>query len=124
MAGKAIDIEGLSRFKTKQDAFNEEKFIQNADYVDNDGIIKTEKLPPGVSEVVLIHVVDENGTTKYYTDNAGVKTSTEVTGVAGKIYIDLETASKNMYVYDASTGEFANFVANIATSDDIDSLFD
>lgn len=121
---KAIDIEGLKRFKAKQDTFNEEKFVQSADYVDGDGIIKTEKLPPGVSEVVLIHVVDENGTTKYYTDNNGVKTSTEVTGVAGKIYIDLESASKNMYVYDANTGEFANFVANVASSADIDSLFD
>lgn len=124
MSNKAIDIEGLKRFKTKQDSFNEEKFVQSADYVDGDGIIKTEKLPPGVSEVVLIHVVDDNGTTKYYTDNAGVKTSDEVTGVAGKIYIDLESASKNMYVYDANTGEFANFVANVASSADIDSLFD
>ena len=77
-----------------------------------------------MSEVVLIHVVDEGGTTKYYTDDKGVKTSTEVTGVAGKIYIDLETASENMYVYDANTGEFANFAANVATSADIDSLFD
>lgn len=121
---KAIDIEGLKRFKTKQDTFNEEKFVQSADYVDDDGIIKTEKLPPGVSEVVLIHVVDESGTTKYYTDDAGVKTSDEVTDTAGKIYIDLESASKNMYVYDANTGEFANFVANVASSADIDSLFD
>ena len=121
---KAIDLEGLRTFKTKQDTFNEEKFIQSSDYVDGDGIIKTDKLPPGVSELVLIHAVDESGTTKYYTDDGGVKTSTEVTGVAGKIYIDLETASKNMYVYDEKTGEFANFATNVATSADIDSLFD
>ena len=121
---KAIDIDGLRQFKTKQDTFNEEKFVQSADYVDGDGIIKTEKLPPGVSEVVLIHVVDEGGTTKYYTDENGVKTSTEVTGLAGKIYVDLETASKNIYLYDAKTGEFVNFAANVATSADIDSLFD
>ena len=121
---KAIDIDGLRQFKTKQDTFNEEKFVQSADYVDGDGIIKTEKLPPGVSEVVLIHVVDEGGTTKYYTDENGVKTSTEVTGVAGKIYIDLETASKNMHLYDEKTGEFVNYAASVATSADIDSLFD
>ena len=121
---KAIDIDGLRQFKTKQDTFNEEKFVQSADYVDGDGIIKTDKLPPGVSEVVLIHVVDENGTTKYYTDNDGAKTSEEVTGVAGKIYIDLETASKNMHLYDEKTGEFVNYAASVATSADIDSLFD
>ena len=42
------------------------------------------KLSPGMREVVMIHVVDESGTTKYYTDNDGAKTSEEVTGVAGE----------------------------------------
>ena len=69
-------------------------------------------------------IVDGQLRNNDYTDNNGVKTATEVIGVAGKIYIDLESASKNMYVYDAGTGEFANFVANVASSADIDSLFD
>ena len=67
---KAIDLEGLRNFKTKQDAFNEGKFIQSDDYVDDDGIIKSEKLPPNVSEIVLIHVVNtgttDNPVIKYY----------------------------------------------------------
>ena len=48
----------------------------------------------------------------------------DIAGVAGKIYIDLETESKNMYLYDEKTGEFVNFAASVATSADIDSLFD
>lgn len=129
MASKAIDINGLKQFKTKQDAFNEGKFIQSADYVDEDGIIKTDKLPPNVSEIVLFHVVntgtDEEPVIKYYADDEGVAdTSKEVAGKAGTFYVDLETGSKNMYIYDVNDAQFVNFAANVASSADIDSLFE
>ena len=84
----------MRQFKTNQDAFNEKKFIQSENYVDDDGIIKTEKLPPGVSEVVLIHVVDEDETTKYYTDNDGAKTSEEVTEKKSSRFLFLEVGEK------------------------------
>lgn len=121
---KAIDLEGLKTFKTKQDNFNEGKFIQSKNYVDDNGIIKSEKLPPTVSEIVLIHVVDNGNTVKYYTDNNGAATSTEVTGKAGTFYVDLDSGSKNMYVYDENDNEFVNYAANVASTEDIDSLFD
>ena len=125
---KAIDLEGLRNFKTKQDAFNEGKFIQSDDYVDDDGIIKSEKLPPNVSEIVLIHVVNtgttDNPVIKYYGDDNGSATNVEVTGKAGTFYVDLNSGSKNLYVFDKTSNEFVNYAANVATADDIDSLFD
>ncbi len=128
MSNKAIDIEGLKRFKTKQDAYNEEKFIQSDDYVDNDGIIKSEKLPPNVSEIILIHVVntgtEDSPNIKYFTDDNGAATATEVVGKAGSFYVDLNSGSKNLYVYDTNSNEFVNYAANVASQADIDSLFD
>ena len=123
---KIITVETLALFKSKQDAVNDGKFIAIEDYVDSEGKIKSEKLPAQTSDsnVIPIHVLSSNSQTKYYTDNNGEITSTEVTGESGKIYIDLDSGSKSMYTYDTTNGEFVLFAAAAATSADIDSLFE
>lgn len=123
---KIVTIETLALFKSKQDDVNAEKFIETEEFVDSEGKIKAEKIPTQatVSNVIPIHVLSSNSQTKYYTDNNGEITSTEVTGESGKIYIDLDSGSKSMYTYDTTSGEFVLFAAAVATSADIDSLFE
>ena len=126
---KPIDLDGLRRFKTKQDALNAEKVLQNENFVDGDGIIKSEKLPADFgNKIILMHVVTtgtgETATIKYFADNDGVASSTEIVGEVGKIYIDLDSGSKNIYVFDKVSGTFINFAANVASDSDIDSLFE
>ncbi len=123
---KIVTVETLALFKSKQDDVNAEKFIETEEFVDSEGKIKAEKIPvqATVSNVIPIHVLSSNSQTKYYTDNNGEITSTEVTGESGKIYIDLDSGSKSMYTYDTTSGEFVLFAAAVATSADIDSLFD
>ncbi len=116
---KYVTVDLLSLFKTKQDSANQNKFMQIADYVEN-GKIKAEFVSTQ-SNVVPIHVVTDNGTTKYYADNEGVKTSIEVTGEIGKLYIDVEGGSKCLYTFDNG---FIPFASSIATEADIDALFD
>ena len=74
---KYLTLDLLAQFKTKQDAANENKFMQIGDYVDANGKIKADSVQ--TNGVIPIHVVTENSQTKYFTDNAGVKTSDEVT---------------------------------------------
>lgn len=126
---KPIDIDGLRHFKAKQDALNENKFLQNENFVDGNGVIKAEKLPADFgNKIILVHVVTsgsgESTVTKFYEDNNGAASTNEVTGEVGKIYVDLDSGSKNLYVYDSGSGEFQNFAANFATDSDIDSLFE
>lgn len=123
---KIVTVETLGLFKSKQDAANADIFMGTADFVDGEGKIKAEKIPAQttVSNVIPMHVLSSNSQTKYYTDNNGEITSTEVTGESGKIYIDLDSGSKSMYTYDKTSGEFVLFAAAVATSADIDSLFD
>ena len=112
----------LALFKTKQDAANENKFMAIENYVDANGKLKPDVVDvPVSSNVIPIHVVTTNGTTKYFTDNNGVKTSTEVTGKVGKIYIDIEGGSRCLYTYGGD--DFIPFASSIATEDDIDALF-
>ena len=120
---KYLTLDLLGLFKTKQDAANENKFMAIENYVDANGKIKPDVVDvPVSSNVIPIHVVTTNGTTKYFTDNNGVKTSTEVTGEVGKIYIDIEGESKCLYTYGG--GDFIPFASSIATEADIDALFD
>ena len=118
---KYLTLDLLSLFKTKQDTANENKFMQTADYVEN-GKVKSDAVSTQ-SNVVPIHVVTDNGTTKYYTDNNGAASSTEVIGKIGKLYIDIEGGSKCIYTYDTTNG-FIPFASSIATEADIDALFD
>ena len=118
---KYLTLDLLKLFKNKQDATNENKFMQTSEYVEN-GKVKSDVLNTQ-SNVIPIHVVTNNGTTKYYTDNNGVATSTEVSGSVGKIYIDIVSGSKCIYTYDANQG-FIPFASSIATEADIESLFD
>ena len=120
---KYLTLDLLSLFKNKQDAANENKFMAIENYVDANGKIKPDVIDINISSnVVPIHVVTTNGTTKYFSDNNGVATSTEITGEVGKIYIDVESGSKCLYTYGG--GEFIPFASSIATEDDINALFD
>ena len=120
---KYLTLDLLALFKNKQDATNENKFMAIENYVDANGKIKSDVIDTPVdSNVVPIHVITTNGTTKYFTDNNGVKTSTEVTGEVGKIYIDIEGGSKCLYTYGGD--DFIPFASSIATEADIDALFD
>ena len=47
----------------------------------------------------------------------------EVQGEVGKIYIDLESGSKDHYVYDAASGDFMLLSPDIATEADINAMF-
>lgn len=118
---KYVTIDLLARFKNKQDSANETKFMETENFVDSNGKIKSEKFA-AQSAVIPIHVVTENNATKYFGDNEGVKTDTEITGEIGKLYIDLESGGKCMYTYNATDG-FIPFASTIATEADIDALF-
>ena len=105
---KIIDTDGLAFFKDQQDAANEKKFVKSADIVDGNGIILADKLPANFgADVIAIHVVTLNNKTKFYNDRVDgsgnhVTCPNEVQGEVGKIYIDLESGSKDHYVYDAA----------------------
>ena len=118
---KYLTLDLLKLFKNKQDAANENKYMQTTEYVEN-GKVKSDVLNTQ-SNVIPIHVVTNNGTTKYYTDNNDAASSTEVSGSVGKIYIDIASGSKCIYTYDANQG-FIPFASSIATEADIESLFD
>lgn len=126
---KIIDTDGLAYFKEQQDAANERKFMKSADFIDGDGVILADKLPANFgADVVAIHVVTMNGKTKFYHDKVNasgeyVTCPTEVQGEVGKIYIDLESGSKDHYVYDAANGEFMLLSPDIASTEDISTLF-
>ena len=121
---KLVTTDMLRLFKTKQDTANEVKYMEIVKYVDNNGLIKDEKVQneTGVS-VIPIHVVTSNSQTKYFADNDGEKTETEIEGAGGKIYIDLESGSNCLYTYDVKTSSFIPFASSIATDADIDALF-
>ena len=126
---KIIDTDGLAFFKEQQDAANDRKFMKSTDFTDSDGVILSNKLPANFgADVVAIHVVTMNGKTKFYHDKVNgsgehVTCPTEVQGEVGKIYIDLESGSKDHYVFDAASGEFMLLSPDIASQEDIQSLF-
>ena len=49
MATKFIDVDGLNFFKQKQDALNSILYMNNAEFVGDDGKILNEKLPDEMS---------------------------------------------------------------------------
>ena len=116
---KLLTLDMLALFKTKQDTANENNFMKLENFVDANGKIKADAVSV---PVIPIHVVTTNDTTRYFTDNAGAKTSIEVTGEIGKIYIDLESGGKCMYTYNTTDG-FIPFASSIATDADIEQLF-
>ena len=119
---KFVTIDMLEYFKSKQDTANETKYLEVTKYLDSDGKIKAENVAVP-SSVIPIHVVTSGSRTRYFTDNDGVKTSTEVIGETGKLYIDLEGGSQCIYTYNAASDEFIPFGASTATESDIDDLF-
>ena len=126
---KIIDTDGLAFFKEQQDAVNENKFMKSADFVDGTGVILADKLPLNFgADVIAIHVVTMNNRTKFYRDKVdanGTHTTcpAEVQGEVGKIYIDLESGSKDHYVYDETSGEFILLSPEIASEADINAMF-
>lgn len=120
---KLVDIELLGKFKEKQDAANINKFMQATDFVDSEGKIKPEKISTNTGiEIIKMHVdASDAENVKYFVDNNGAKGDTEITGEIGKIYIDLETGGKVIYTFDGEN--FMPFVSEIATDEDIESLF-
>lgn len=120
-----IDKSALSVFKNKQDELNENKFMQINDYVDNDGKIKADKVQTETGiEVVKMHVDSRNpNSVKYFVDNNGVKGTTEIVGEAGKIYIDIASGGKIIYTYDETNAIFIPFISEIASTADIEELF-
>lgn len=121
---KTVTLEKLAYFKTKQDAANEAKFMQLNDFVDGEGKIKSEKFSvEGGTEVIKMHVDSSDPENiKYFADNNGVASETEITGEVGKIYIDLESGGKIIYTYGGEN--FIPFVSGVATDEDINSLFE
>ncbi|MBR0062408.1 MAG: hypothetical protein IJP68_13120 [Selenomonadaceae bacterium] len=89
----------------------------------------SDKLPANFgADVVAIHVVTLNNKTKFYNDKLDANGNhttcpTEVQGAAGKIYIDLESGSKDHYVYDETSHEFMLLSPEIATEADINAMF-
>lgn len=89
----------------------------------------SDKLPAKFgADVIPIHVVTLNNRTKFYGDklDAGgnhVTCPREVQGEVGKIYIDLESGSKDHYVFDDASGEFMLLSPEIATEADINAMF-
>ena len=97
--------------------------------VDGTGVILADKLPLNFgADVIAIHVVTMNNRTKFYRDKVDANGNhttcpAEVQGEVGKIYIDLESGSKDHYVYDAASGEFMLLSPEIATEADINAMF-
>ena len=87
------------------------------------------KLPANFgADVIPIHVVTPGSRTKFYNDKLDAEGNhttcpTEVQGAAGKIYIDLESGSKDHYVYDETNREFLLLSPEIATEADINAMF-
>ena len=102
---KFVTIDMLEYFKSKQDAVNETKYLEVTKYLGSDGKIKAENVAVP-SSVIPIYVVTSGSRTRYFTDNDGVKTSSEVIGETGKIYIDVEGGSQCIYTYNAASDEF------------------
>lgn len=127
--GKIIDTDALAFFKEQQDAVNDRTFMKSADFVDGDGVIQSEKLPANFgADVIAIHVVTMNNRTKFYSDKVDTNGNhttcpREVQGEVGKIYIDLESGSKDQYAYDDTSGEFVLLSPEIATEADINAMF-
>ena len=118
---KLVDVELLGKFKEKQDAANSKKFMQIEDFVDAEGKIKTEKF--STEEIIKIHVDSSDADNiKFFADDNGVKSSTEITGEVGKIYIDVASGGKFIYTYSGEN--FIPFVSEIATAADIENLFE
>ena len=61
---KYVTIDLLGIFKTKQDAANENKFMEIGNYVDANGKIKSDAVQS--NGVIPIHVVTTNGMTKKF----------------------------------------------------------
>lgn len=126
---KIIDTDALAFFKEQQDAVNDRTFMKSANFVDGNGIILSDKLPANYgADVVAIHVVTLNNRTKFYSDKVDANGNhttcpREVQGEVGKIYIDLESGSKDHYVYDEASGEFTLLSPEIATEADINAMF-
>lgn len=119
---KLITLTKLANFKTKQDAANANKFMQINDFVDGEGKIKAEKIS-SENAIIKFHVDSTDaGNIKYFADNDGVKSETEIAGEIGKIYIDLATNCQTIYTFDGEN--FIPFAASIATDEDINSLFE
>ena len=73
------------------------------------------KLPANFgADVIPIHVVTPGSRTKFYNDKLDAE---------GKIYIDLESGSKDHYVYDETNREFLLLSPEIATEADINAMF-
>ena len=108
---KLVDIELLGNFKKKQDAANSQKFLLKSEFVEK------------ADEIIKMHVDSSDPENiKYFADNNGVKSSTEITGEVGKIYIDVASGGKFIYTYGGEN--FIPFVSEIATAADIENLFE
>lgn len=117
---KLVNLNQLAKFKQMQDAANSEKFLQVADFLDANGKISADKL--ATEQVVKIHVDSSSDGNKYFADLNGSKSTTEIVGEVGKIYIDLESGGRTIYTF--CDGVFIPFVSEIATDSDIEKLFD
>ncbi len=120
---KIVNLNMLGVFKGKQDQFNDSKFMKTNDFVDAEGKIKSDKISveSGV-EIIKMHVDSSDAENiKYFADDNGEKSTTEITGEVGKIYIDLESNGKVIYTYSGEN--FVPFSSDIATTEDIESLF-
>ena len=73
-----IDVAGLNRFKTKQDAYNLTKFASLSG-----GKVTAEQLPSYVDDVIEGYAVNHEGTVTFYSD---AEHTQAIMGETGKIF--------------------------------------
>ncbi len=120
---KLVSIGQLATFKAKQDTANENKFMQINNFVDENGLIKSEKIQvtAGV-DVIKMHVDSSDAdNVKYFIDNNGAKGDTEISGETGKIYIDMASGGEFIYTFNGTN--FIPYASQIASTADIEELF-
>lgn len=102
-----IDVTGLSRFKTKQDAYNLTKFASLSG-----GKVTAEQLPSYMDDVIEGYAKETGGVIGFYEDSNCTVT---IAGEVGKIYLDLAATIDGSYRYGGS--QFVPIGNSVSTAD-------
>ena len=112
---KLVNLGNLQTFKQAYDSQTALLYLSKEEFL-TEGIIKADKLPSYVDDVIEIHVDITNPESPvFYKDNNGSRGTQLTTGETGKIYVDLDATTDGTYRWSGSA--FVKIGNSVSTAD-------
>ena len=112
---KLVTLGNLQTFKTAYDAQTADLYLSKSDFL-TEGIIKADKLPSYVDDVIEIHVdLTDSENPVFYSDNNGARGNVLLAGEKDKIYVDVDATIDGTYRWSGSA--FVPIGNSVSTAD-------